>query len=1367
MAWKYSDLPQLPADVCVQLAEVCDEVEVESSKSSSQPVRAKICCFCWRSIKLGAGSSDYSLQQHMVSYKCREFQKQLADTGFDFSSLLSRQKTLDIDEKPRTQGLDKCIPSSAVPATSVEGLEQRPERHLLPNNAEVCPGALFYYRTSMFSHYPWHLHDSDLLDYQLSFIDPKGRFIRVCSYKCTQKSPGKGGACSPCSQIIMGQQFQDLVKRADPNASIAPSTHIQLRTYSQLRDLVKDKTSKINELKLKDVSSQRCIQSLLARTDEQKRLMLAISQSDDMAVGRIVKTALRNGAGIETIIDRIVRAQQGLYSPKNYSQKAFDLVALVLRIGGPRLAFAVAKALHLPSVSTVRERLNLPRLLPSVGFPTSDEILANIETFFGSESLSSSSSSRTGWSLMIDELAKEARLRYHKLLDAIIGVCREHADADCLRNLSSRSDTLETLKAIKKQLDTGGCHRATEATMAALARFGSSDYNPTVVLASGTCKTEKAEDQARWIELILNSWRDSPSGEVKHGPIWSVCTDGDAKRRRAIFPLCMTSLLPESCDLYRLIGHLPLLNLYCGPTQITHDGDYKHEEKRLASALRSRSGILINGAHITPKMLVRYLRSLDELSESRILSLFNGTDPQNVPKANTLLMSIYKASQLPAVASHAHNKPFVLLGEVLGSFVRPFTVPAMTLDEQITSLSKCAHLIFALYRIDGTKFLSGQLFYDIQASIKNVIFCVAKTQLIGSDTPFYLLQTGTDRLEARFGTYRTATSDTNGDLMQMCDRAAGTQHIDEIFLVHPDWNRAPYRLSLDGKSGIDHTNPSSWTGDVVVGNVNLHDSWLRGRSQAAAALTQGGAPFAFDQAILQTESPSIDLMRPSGSYPGIQVDTIEPNLQPVAISELVDEPPTADSYSGSDLNSDLAGDTNNSSDNTSLNSSHSVDFDLELDQPLPEMTKEASLGHHEIGWVLVEDSWVPLESAVRYLLGNDGGAKSTDRLRRVRGFTRYMQSETKSNSILGDYFHVSDLVATLLRTKDQVVLAVARITSITGADGTALEAISDQEFQLPGITLSGQVLELQYDDGTWCWTEKYDSVTSSTSSAHRKRLVGFDFDARLCQPVSPALVEKNRERIWAFEHADMVTLMDSLWHRCKGQSPEERLPVCNPTASFPYQSANHQNNLFHLEATETVKHTARPDKGTCSQCGEAITLGKSSKMRIHVGKHLLAQRISPANVNEDASTNPSSCGFCGGSSSCYSWLERKHGSATAFQVCSNCPYKEDFSYSAASRSSKTNPCTNRPTRCPMCPPDGRYIWSYELQHHLSTCHSATPLPSMIDQELKKFEPSCDEYTFMGVDRETGDIQVSKRGKRKRGPQASGSGTKSSSSKPKR
>jgi hypothetical protein len=67
------------------------------------------------------------------------------------------------------------------------------------------------------------------------------------------------------------------------------------------------------------MTAKRHIQSLSGHMDDQKRLMCAIAQSDDGFVGRIIQTTLRNGAGVETIIDKIIQAQQGLYSPHSYS----------------------------------------------------------------------------------------------------------------------------------------------------------------------------------------------------------------------------------------------------------------------------------------------------------------------------------------------------------------------------------------------------------------------------------------------------------------------------------------------------------------------------------------------------------------------------------------------------------------------------------------------------------------------------------------------------------------------------------------------------------------------------------------------------------------------------------------------------------------------------------------------------------------------------------------------------------------------------------------------------------------------------------------------------------------------------------------
>ncbi|KAG9106143.1 hypothetical protein FRC07_008953, partial [Ceratobasidium sp. 392] len=464
----------------------------------------------------------------------------------------------------------------------------------------------------------------------------------------------------------------------------------------------------------------------------------------------------------------------------------------------------------------------------------------------------------------------------------------------------------------------------------------------------------------------------------------------------------------------------------------------------------------------------------------------------------------------------------------------------MSLTEQITSLSKCGHLLYALYRIDDTRFLPGQLVYDIQASIKNAIFCVAKTQLIDRDLPFYLLQTGTDRLENQFGTYRTMTSDRNGDVLQLCKRAASAQHIDKIYSDHPSWNQAPYRLSLNGKSGIDHTNPSSWTGDVIVGHVDLYASWSAGQSQAAAALRHAKVPFEFNPAILAAESPDIDLMRPSGRYPGIHVDNIEPDLQPVSLSKLTDSTVALDHEASSYADSmDALATTQRLGDD-----------ELSIEHLLPATPDDTLEDPTKKGWMMIADKPVHFESAVRYLLGSDGGAKSTDRLRRVCGFTRYLHSSVPSvDSVQDNDFHVSELVATFLRVKNQVVLTIIRVTNIVAKDGHLLESLSDKDFLHSGITLSGQLLELEHDLDTWYWTQRYDSATDVAASAHRKRSTGFDFNANISRPISPDLVERNGERLWAFNHAHLKDFMDELWNICAAGSPADSIPKCDSTKS--------------------------------------------------------------------------------------------------------------------------------------------------------------------------------------------------------------------------
>src|ERR1700729_1255446 len=119
-------------------------------------------------------------------------------------------------------------------------------------------------------------------------------------------------------------------------------------------------------------------------------------------------------------------------------------------------------------------------------------------------------------------------------------------------------------------------------------------------------------------------------------------------------------------------------------------------------------------------------------------------------------------------------------------------------------------------------------------TIKNVYFCVAKTQLDDPEGKFWIILVGTDALEQLFGKVHTMVgTDCNADQLQLANRVESAAICTRILAEHPEWERGPRRLMLktwrdeagDISAKIDHINPASWKGDVAVKNVVLLTCW--------------------------------------------------------------------------------------------------------------------------------------------------------------------------------------------------------------------------------------------------------------------------------------------------------------------------------------------------------------------------------------------------------------------------------------------------------------------------------------------------------------------------------------------------------------
>jgi len=131
----------------------------------------------------------------------------------------------------------------------------------------------------------------------------------------------------------------------------------------------------------------------------------------------------------------------------SFVQRDLDIAFLVKSIGGPRLLYALQRSHGVPSWRTVGRNTRIPRLLPSVAAPTSDEIKANITSFFDPSVKPHPMPTQTGHLpgniAMFDGIALETKCRYCPKRDQILGLCREHS-----HNVNTKVDSVESVDKV-------------------------------------------------------------------------------------------------------------------------------------------------------------------------------------------------------------------------------------------------------------------------------------------------------------------------------------------------------------------------------------------------------------------------------------------------------------------------------------------------------------------------------------------------------------------------------------------------------------------------------------------------------------------------------------------------------------------------------------------------------------------------------------------------------------------------------------------------------------------------------------------------------------------------------------------------------
>lgn len=307
--------------------------------------------------------------------------------------------------------------------------------------------------------------------------------------------------------------------------------------------------------------------------------------------------------GAKTLFRRLEETVKGLYTPHGgWSQREYDLAFLAKALGGPRLLFAMQKAFGLPSTSTLLRNYPLPSIHICLSEPTIDDMNDTFNTMFNPEVRAPPTTEtvrQAGKVLMMDDIAIEEVGRYDYTRDTVLGACREHTrehihipgpkQPGILRpaTLLSAKD-FEAIDAISNALDGKLIHLGKEATVLAIGSISDPEnYLPIPVLLSTTCKAEKADALAHWLELFLDVWCKHLRGEALHGPIVTVASDGASTFRLARFQLTTKEKIDITKGYGKVLAQLDGLDLWTGVHGLLVTCDPKHVFKRRLFTLQS------------------------------------------------------------------------------------------------------------------------------------------------------------------------------------------------------------------------------------------------------------------------------------------------------------------------------------------------------------------------------------------------------------------------------------------------------------------------------------------------------------------------------------------------------------------------------------------------------------------------------------------------------------------------------------------------------------------------------------------------------------------------------------------------------------
>ncbi|KAF8198428.1 hypothetical protein BJ912DRAFT_1074363 [Pholiota molesta] len=1141
-----------------------------------------------------------------------------------------------------------------------------------------CPG----YRlelpedVSPFSSYPFLLHTKRDLPWSV-VVDRDNLILRStrCTHLALSSHKGKETKPLPChycsrlhdNDVVMGIRHRIL----DGTHENTPWVYL---TPAEMYASLQRKTKVINNLKLRALNNAVSIGIRNRKLKTWKRLVMAIGKSDIARLRSLIAAQVRAGASVYSILEKVDKAALRQFSPKGYERADYEREFLILKMGGTSAANVAHRSLGLPSIDATKRHVVTVPLQASAKFPTHQELSSNLQQCYPREGISPDQP-KYGMSIQYDELKVQERLRWDPRTNNILGLCREHSKSYALEFRS-----IEQANTIAEALRKKDIHLATEVTV-----IGSSilceeprKYVTKPFGMSGSCKQETVHDQEKLIRSSVKAIKEEAS--QLNSSLYCLCTDGDARRRQALINICMKHDLDSQDPIFSSLSQLPLFNLKCGDDGVTADFDWKHVLKRFRNTAIRQKGFKLNGRTFSTPILRKHLKSLG-MSNVTIDSLLSPNDKQDVTLMTKLLHAVSQLASTPDTAdplSRTTREMLRLLGRLYGHLLNAYLDISLSLHQQLSELSAAAHLVLALYHLDKGDFVPVQTYFDVMSMIKNVYFCVAKAQRDNPTGRFFIILLGTDGLEKIFGKVRTMVgNDTNADVFQLANRIDGAVKCVNILEVHPEWGGDARRLNVkplkdkdvEITSAYDHLNPSAFTGDLRVSSVVLLGSWTEGRRVAEQELRHAGIdpPFA-----MMEEDGGYDILCPLGENKIVLVGGLETGERHETEEECEGPMDAAVNVP------------------TPLN-------DLLID-PQPDMDDLTSAADIiDSGSTNVPQAYVPIDfanpsskpvhksSILRIFSDPLTINESRDRLKRVRGYSRYNEAKNKviasaSASTPEDTLDVQDPAFTLVHCDHNIFLAAFQVLSIRH-DGQDLPSIPSRLLHEPNVRIHGQIMKLspihvfdtshQPEGADWEWNGNFESQG-----------VLRELNGRFVEQIDPQLQPASRgrnvgEETYVFKTSELRAIAALMYEKLE----KESLPKVPVTDSFPYRTGN--GDACFVCEKDTVDGQLDRVEGvqTCPLCPNVKTgaLGAQDLLR-HMGTHILND---PRLLDADGP-----CGLCLNTGSlCEIFLFRRGEAVSIDLAKSQCPNLRPFHIKKAEEFTIRQP-----------------FWKYNLERHIVTRH---------------------------------------------------------------